>query len=478
MKQKLYITTSIPYVNAAPHVGFALELVQTDVIARFNRLIGREVRFQTGTDENATKNVLAARQQGLGTAALVDTNAGRFRQLLASLDISADDFIRTTEDRHRRGVHQFWRQLRPGDVYRKAYHGLYCTGCEDFLLEKDLINGCCSDHGTPPLHVAEENYFFRLSAYQRQIDDLIQTGRVEVVPPKRRSEVLSFIRAGLQDISISRSAARTGGWGIHVPDDPSQTIYVWIDALINYLSGPGFGSGDGWREWWNDDVEKVHVIGKNVWKFHAVYWPALLLSAGLPLPDKIVVHGFVTANGRKIGKSLGNSIDPFECVERFGADTVRYYLLRSIPSFDDGDFSLARLAELYRTELVNGIGNLVSRLASLCAKAGYVSSLPTTRPAPPGTCKDAFAAFELDKALAQIYSIVDELNVDIERKRPWELVGKDHADSLLDLLAGWLAQMLTLATCLGPVLPSTSVGIIARLFSGPVRPASPLFPRR
>ncbi|KKK98712.1 hypothetical protein LCGC14_2640010, partial [marine sediment metagenome] len=269
MKRKLYVTTSIPYVNAVPHVGFALELVQADAVARFGRLCGREVRFQTGTDENAIKNVLAAAELGLTTQQLVDRNSARYRELLTALNISADGFIRTTDDRHRRGVHALWRSLRDGDVYGKAYRGLYCTGCEDFYLARDLARGACPEHGTEPVEVAEENYFFRLSAYQGRIEELLETGRLRVVPETRRNEVLSFVRRGLADISISRPASRTGGWGLPVPDDPTQVIYVWIDALINYVSGLGFGDGDDWRAWWGEGAEKVHVIGKNVWKFHA-----------------------------------------------------------------------------------------------------------------------------------------------------------------------------------------------------------------
>jgi len=477
VKSKLYVTTSIPYVNAEPHIGFALELVQADVIARYGRLIGKSVRFQTGTDENAFKNVLAAQQQGLATQELVDRNAERFRALLQALCISADDFIRTTEPRHRLGVHAFWRAIKPQDVVQRDYRGLYCTGCEDFYLDRDLVDGKCPDHGVPPVTIAEKNYFFRLPEYESWLSGLLEDRLVDIVPVSRRNEVLSFVRRGLTEFSISRSRQRTKGWGTTVPGDDSQTVYVWVDALINYISALGFGTGDQWRDWWSDDVEKVHVIGKNVWKFHAIYWPALLRSAGLPPPDKIVAHGFLTVEGRKIGKSLGNAVDPFGVIEKYGPDAVRYYLLRAIPPFGDGDFSLARLDELYRTELANGIGNLVSRLASLCAKVNYVSPFPTERPPSPSTYSDAFAAFEFDKALAQVYNIVSELNSDIDRKRPWELVGANEAERLRGLLTGWLSRVWTLATWLEPFLPNTSARIIEKLFSGPVRPVSPLFPR-
>jgi methionyl-tRNA synthetase len=477
MKSKLYVTTSIPYVNAEPHIGFALELVQADAVARYGRLIGRSVRFQTGTDENAGKNVLAAEQQGLTTQELVDRNAERFRALGDALCISAEDFIRTTESRHRRGVHAFWEALRTDDVVQRDYQGLYCPGCEDFYLARDLVDGRCPDHGIPPLQVAERNYFFRLPHYERWLTECVDRGVLAIVPASRRNEVLSFIRRGLSEFSISRASERTKGWGTPVPGDESQTVYVWVDALINYLSGPGFGSGEQWQDWWSDDAEKVHVIGKNVWKFHAVYWPALLRSVGLSLPDKLLVHGFVTVGGRKIGKSLGNVVDPFAVIEKYGADAVRYYLLRAIPPFADGDFSLPRLDELYRTDLAHGIGNLVSRLGSLCARLDYESAPPAERPAPPGGFTSAIEAFEFDKALDALFGIVTNINREIEQRRPWEYIGIRDQGKLREFLAGWLGQVRGLTTWLAPFLPNTCIGITERLFSGPVRRPSPLFPR-
>jgi methionyl-tRNA synthetase len=476
MKSKLYITTSIPYVNAEPHVGFALELVQADAAARYARLCGRTVRFQTGTDENAFKNVVAAKQAAVTVQELVDRNSARFKDLLGALNVSADDFIRTTDERHRRGVREFWAKLAPQDLDAREYIGLYCTGCEDFYLPRDLVDGKCPEHGTAPAQVAERNHFFRLARYQSWLEEQLVTERLAVIPPSRRREVLSFVTQGLCDFSISRSAGRTGGWGIQVPGDESQTVYVWVDALINYLSGLNFGTDDSWRGWWGEDVEKVHVIGKNVWKFHAVYWPALLRSAGLPLPDKIVVHGFVTADGRKIGKSLGNAVDPFAVIAKYGADAVRYYLLRAIPPFGDGDFSTRRLDELYRAELANGIGNLISRLASLCARIGYSSLPPAGEPAPPEGFAEAAEAFEFDKALSALLQIAADLNQRIEQQRPWELSSTDR-DRLAGLLKDWLQRVWTLAYWLQPFLPAAARGIAERLFAGPVRPASPLFPK-
>lgn len=477
MKSKLYITTSIPYVNAEPHIGFALELVQADVIARHARLKGRQVRFQTGTDEHALKNVLAAEQLGLSTREFVDRNAGRFRELTRALTISADDFIRTTELRHRQGIQAFWRALRGEDVVQRDYVGLYCTGCEDFYLERDLVDGKCPDHGAPPVRVAEGNYFFRLPQYQSWLEQCLAAGAIEVVPESRRNEVVSFVGRGLTEFSISRAALRTRGWGVAVPDDDAQSVYVWVDALINYLSALGYGSGSAWQDWWNTDVEKVHVVGKNVWKFHAVYWPALLRSAGLSLPDKIIVHGFVTVNGQKIGKSLGNAVDPFAVVDRYGVDAVRYYLLRAIPPFGDGDFSLGRLDQLYRADLADGVGNLVSRVAALCAKVGHVSVPPSGRPAAPEGFDCAIESFEFDKALEVLWRIVTSVNREIEKERPWELVSGSGDERLHALLARWLGEIWRLVTWLEPLLPTTSRRIAERLFAGSVHRAAPLFPR-
>ena len=477
MQRKLYVTTSIPYVNAAPHVGFALELVQADAGARFHRLRGRAVRFQTGTDEHAGKNVLVAAEQGQSTQQLVDRNSHKFRQLAGALHVSVDDFVRTTEQRHCRAVRALWQRLRREDICRRTYRGLYCTGCEDFYLEKDLTAGRCPEHGTPPRAVAEENYFFRLSAYQQQLEELLATERLKIVPATRRNEVLAFVRRGLVDISVSRAAARTGGWGISVPGDDSQIIYVWIDALINYISGPGFGTDDTWRQWWHQDVEKVHVIGKDVWKFHAIYWPALLLSAGLPLPDKIVVHGFVTAEGRKIGKSLGNAVDPFACIETFGADAVRYYLLRAIPPYDDGDFSLTRLRQLYHADLANGLGNLVSRLTALCERASLGRFEAPDSPRAPRDYGTAFERCAFDQAAAALWRTIADVSRRIEAVKPWELLKSRDHNALHEHLYRWLTELHRLAYWLAPLLPSTSSTILDILRQVPLQASQPLFPR-
>ncbi len=477
MNKKTYITTAIPYVNGKPHIGFALELVQADVIARYNRLIGNDVKLQTGTDENAFKNVLTARQLGITTEELVKQNAKLFLELAQGLNISFDNFVRTTDSAHNRGAVQLWKAFKPTDIYIKNYTGLYCSGCEDFYLEKDLINGCCPDHNTEPFEVHETNYFFRLSAYQEKLEQLISEDTVKVVPATRKNEVLSFIRGGLRDFSISRAAQRSGGWGIPVPDDPSQIIYVWIDALTNYISGLGYGTKDSWTQFWNDESSKIHVIGKNVWKFHAVYWPALLLSAGLPVPNEIVVHGFLTENGNKISKSRGSTIDPLEFISKFGADAVRYYLLGEVSPFSDGDFSIERFKKSYETKLANNLGNLVSRLTSLCEKANYSPDATNLPAEAPSGYHEALSNYEFDKALGTLWRNISELNQDIDRLKPWNLLKEKDQSAINKALSKWLSKLKNIADWSAPFVPETSWKILNILTLKPISSSRPLFPK-
>ncbi len=304
-----YVTTTIPYVNARPHIGFALELVQADVLARFRRARGDRVRFQAGTDDNSLKNVLAAEAAGTPVREFVDRNAEAFLALGDELSLTVDDIIRTSRDpRHRPGVERLWRACaRAGDLYRRRYDGLYCTGCEQFYVPAELPGGRCPEHETVPQQVTEENWFFRLSRYAGPLREAITDGRLRIEPAGRRREVLAFIDRGLEDFSVSRPAARAGGWGIPVPDDPDQVIYVWFDALCNYVTALGYAQdGEAYRRWWAGGGRRVHLLGKGVLRFHAVYWPAMLLSSGQPLPTDIFVHDYLTAGGRKISKSSGS----------------------------------------------------------------------------------------------------------------------------------------------------------------------------
>jgi methionyl-tRNA synthetase len=478
MTNNIYLTTTIPFVNAPPHIGFALELVQADALARYHRLRGATVRLQTGTDENAFKNVLSARLLGVPVTELVDRNAARFRDLCQVLNVSPHGFVRTTTPGHRRAVHAFIERLAKDDVYRAAYRGLYCPGCEDFYLERDLDADRCPEHGTPVVPVEERNVFFRLGAYQDDVRTLIASGRLRVVPPSREAEVLRFIDRGLTDISLSRDAARSGGWGIPYPGEPDQVVYVWIDALINYLSGLGFPDASDVSRFWSAGSRKVHLAGKNVWKFHAIYWPALLLSAGLPVPDTIVVHGFLTNEGKKISKSSGNGIDPASYVDQFGVDAVRWLLLRHIHPIDDSDFSVGRLAEAYTIDLANGIGNLCSRLTTLAESAELPGVSVQHAPAAPTGFHNQVAAYRPDLATALLWEEIRAINRALVDAKPWDLLRDGQRALACQRLSAFVERLVSVAFWLEPFLPNTSLTIRQALAQPRIRKLPPLFPPR
>jgi methionyl-tRNA synthetase len=341
--------------------------VQADVLARHRRLRGEQVRFLSGTDDNSLKNVEAAQAAGVPIADFVNAKAERFAGLREPLELSHDDFIRTSIDpRHRPGAERLWRACAAsGDLYERYYEGLYCTGCEAFLDPGELVGGLCPEHRRKPGHVAERNWFFRLSRCADRLRELISSGALRIEPEQRRNEVLGFIRGGLEDFSVSRSRDRARGWGITVPGDASQVIYVWFDALANYISALEYGvGGERYREWWEGSDERVHVIGKGIVRFHAVYWPAILLSAGEALPTAIFVHDYLSVEGQKLSKSAGHTHYPVEIADRFGTDALRWWFLRDVPRTGDADFREALLA-VRANELADGLGNLVNRTITL-----------------------------------------------------------------------------------------------------------------
>lgn len=462
-KDNFYITTAIPYVNAPPHVGFALELIQTDVIARYNRFLGKKTFFLTGTDENAQKNALTAEKLGIPVKELVDKNAQLFMQLTKKLNISNNDFIRTTDrERHWKGVKKLWELCEEnGDIYKKKYSGLYCVGCEAFVTEKDLVDNCCPEHGKEPERVEEENYFFRLSRYQKELERIIENDEIRIIPEARKKEVLSFIKEGLEDFSISRPTERMKGWGIPVPNDNSQTIYVWFDALANYITAIGFGWNEKkFKKYWPADM---HVIGKGIIRFHAVYWPAMLLSAGLPLPKSLLVHGYVTVNGQKISKSLGNVVDPFALVDKYGVDQLRYYLIRDIPVFADGDFNENMLIERVNNELVAKFSNLFYRVTSFIQK-NFDGKVPKAR-----INEDERKAFDeevkrfmtlmeeyrLNEALLALMHATDKINKYFQEEKPWETIKTDRK-RCEETLRTSIELVKDLCLLLQPFLPSST----------------------
>ncbi len=483
-ERRYYVTTSIPYVNARPHVGHALELVQADTLARYHRQRGDDTRALTGTDDNALKNVQAAEAEGVPTQELVDRNAAAFAALRDPLALSFDDFIRTSGNpRHTAGVQELWAACeRAGDIYKRAYRGLYCVGCERFYKEEELVDGLCPIHRRPPEPVAEENYFFRLSRYQDQLSDLIGSDRLRIEPRTRRNETLRFIRDGLEDFSISRTQARARGWGIPVPGDPAQVMYVWFDALGNYITALDYATGGAlYRRYWLENPHRVHVIGKDIVRFHAVYWPAMLLSAGEPLPTTIYVHEFLTVEGAKISKSLGNAIDPVAIAGRYGANALRYWLLREMPRTEDGNFTEERLVARYNQDLANDLGNLLNRTVSMIARyrEGVVpapgrpllSDLTVREIAAglPDAVGAALDAFDFRAALAALWELVTRANGYIEVTAPWALAksargGDADAGGRLDTVLYTLAESLRLlAHHLAPFLPHAAGRMAAQL---------------
>jgi len=469
MNKKFYITTAIPYVNAAPHIGFALEIVQTDTLARYHRLLGESVHFLTGSDENSLKNVQAAEKQKIPVEKLVEANAKKFKDLKEILNLTFDDFIRTTEKRHIEGVQKLWKKCQK-DIYKKKYKGLYCVDCEVFYTEKDLIEGKCPDHKIKPEVIEEENYFFKLSAYQNWLEELISNDKLKITPEIRKNEVLAFIRRGLEDFSISRSKERAHGWGIPVPGDEKQIIYVWFDALTNYITALDWqNNGQLFQKYWPADV---HVIGKGISRFHAIYWPAMLKSAGLPLPKEIFVHGYITVEGQKISKSLGNTIDPFELVKKYGTDSIRYYLLREIPAYDDGDFSEKRFQEVYNADLANGLGNLVARVAKLCeihkVHAGKNNGYKFYH-----EIGEIIGNFRFEECLKDIWEEISNLDKYLDQNKPWEKSGLQQTINWVNLIE----SIREIAFNLKPFLPETAEKILKQ-FQGPkIKAEASLFPR-
>lgn len=460
-KKKFYITTSIPYTNAPPHIGFALEAIQADVLARYQRSLKDDVFFLTGTDEHGLKTLRAAEKAGKETLEFADEISGKFRELTKVLNISNDDFIRTTDEkRHLPTVYKLWNKfVENKDIYKKKYKGFYCPGCEAFKTQKELVDNKCVIHQKEVEEIEEENYFFKLSKYFSQIKNLIEKDKLKIIPESRKNEILNMIDQGLEDVSFSRSKEKYWGWP--VPGDDSQNLYVWQDALPNYISAIGYAeNSQQFKKYWPADI---HCIGKDIVKFHAIYWPAMLLSAGLKLPKSIFVHGFINVAGQKMSKSLGNVVDPFELVNKYGVDAVRYYLLREILSTEDGDFTYEKFETRYNADLAGGIGNLTARLLGI---AGNIKAEPKSTKKTDKKIKEikkgyslALEKFKFNEALIIIWELISYCDKYINEEKLWETKNPKVINDLFFILKE-ISGLLT------PFLPQTSEKIKKAVESG------------
>ncbi len=455
MKNKFYITTSIMYANGNPHIGFAFELILADVLARYHRLEGNDTFFLTGTDEHGATVVKAADKNNKSPKEFVDEVTAKVQELAKILNISNDDFIRTSDQiRHWPAAQKIWNLLKD-DLYKKNYEGLYCVGHEAFIKKSDLVDGVCPLHKTEPEKIKEENWFFKLTKYKKEVKKRIESGEMKIVPETRKQEILNLVDDA-EDVSFSRPA-KDLKWGIPVPNDSEQTIYVWADALVNYISALSYGRNEEKMGYWPADV---HLVGKDILRFHAMIWPAMLLSAGLHLPKAIYVHGFITVDGEKMSKTIGNVVDPFEAVKKYGAEVVRYFLLREIPSGDDGDFSYKKLEERYNGDLANGLGNLIQRVATLVednldGELIYKKNDDQRPMSNNLNYSKAIDEFRLHDALSEIWQKISMANVFIADRKPWKEV-KENPTEFLKTMVTAVTMIHHIAWLLQPFMPETA----------------------
>lgn len=469
-----YITTTLPYVNASPHCGFALEILQADALARYWRLMGEEVFFNTGTDEHGQKILQAAEKAGQSVQEYVDHYAGEFRKLSDALALTPDAFIRTTDPHHVAAAQEMWKRCEAaGDIYKKSYTGMYCVGCEAFKTEKEIVDGKCELHPNLALEeITEENYFFRLSKYEGYLKEYL-SAESSIVPEWRRKEARNFVEGGLEDFSISREKERLS-WGIPVPGDDSQVMYVWFDALTNYVSTLGWPEeGGNFAKFWQDGAV-LQVAGKDQVRFQSVMWQAMLKSAGIKATDKVFYHGFITSGGQKMSKSLGNVINPYELVKKYGTEATRYALLRHVHPVEDADVTWERLDEWYTANLVNGLGNLVARVMKL---AEDNLDAPIERPDADGfptDYTDAFAHFKFNEALDHIWARIQVADERITAEAPFKLVKTDPEKGKA-ILVELALELYHLARLLTPFMPETSKAIKAAVLAN--KKPENLFPR-
>ncbi len=459
MGKNLYITTAIPYVNAKPHIGNALDYLLADIWTRYQKQNGKTVRFQAGTDEHGNKIAAKAAESGLDPKAYTDQMYGNFQLLAEKMGAQYTDFIRTTDPHHEAAVQWIWQKLLPY-IYKGSYEGWYCTGHEAFFTDKEVeaTSGTCPDHQKPYERISEENYYLKTSAFTEQIREAIEKNKMRIVPEFRKKEFLELIKDGLKDVSISRPR-KSLSWGVPVPGDPNQVMYVWIDALANYITVLGYPDRDGWQDYWPADVQ---VIGKDILRFHAGIWPAMLLGLGLTLPRRLLVHGFINIGGAKISKSVGNVIDPDEIIAAYGVDAFRYFFARHIPTQDDGDFTWEKFENAYNNELGNDLGNVIQRVAMMIARyqAGVVGEARQAEH-DMQPYREAMDSLKFNEALDHVWLSVQSLNRYLETVKPWEVAKKretdpDSADHLAEILGTSVGSLLQIADLLVPFMPRTA----------------------
>lgn len=459
MGKNLYITTAIPYVNADLHIGNMLDYIYADIWARYQKQNGKQVRFQVGTDEHGNKIAAKAAEAGLDPKSYTDQMVARVEPLIKKVGAEYTDFIRTTDPHHEAAVQWIWQQLQP-HIYKGNYEGWYCTGHEAFFTDKEVQanNGTCPDHQKPYEHVSEENYYLKTSAFTEKIREAIEKNKMHIVPEFRKNEFLELMKDGLKDVSISRPR-KSLSWGVPVPNDPDQVMYVWMDALANYITVLGYPDHPEWQEYWPADVQ---VVGKDILRFHAGIWPAMLLGLGLSLPKKLLVHGFVNINGGKISKTVGNVVDPNEVIDTYGLDGFRYYMARHIPTQDDGDFTWEKFETAYNTELGNDLGNLVQRVAAMITRyqSGVIGDAPQTEH-DMQPYRSAMDSLNFNEALDAVWANVRSLNQYLEHVKPWEVAKQREKDKeaevhLSEILATAVGTLLQIADILVPFMPRTA----------------------
>lgn len=473
---KYYITTAIDYINGKPHIGHSLEKVAADVLARFySEKIGRDkVLFLTGTDEHGAKIAQYAEKEGIEPQVYADRNSAYFSFAWDQLNIQYNRFIRTTDADHITTVNELVTKIKDnGYLYEGEYEGLYCIGHEAFLTERDLVNGLCPDHQTKPELVKEKNWFLKIESLAPQIKEAITKDELKIWPLQRKNEILSLLDQGFNDIAVSRPNVK---WGIPLPWDKEQTIYVWVDALINYVSGAGYNlDKEKFKTFWPADV---HVIGKDISKFHCIIWPAILLACGLPLPKEVVVHGYLSIDNQKVSKSLGNIIDPNDWVAKYGSDAVRYFLLREVPFSDDGDVSEQKFRARYEGDLANGLGNLVSRITNLVEKNldGVFPEGTKGFTAPGDEISPLIEQYKFHEALAMIWQYVAWANKTVDENKLWELPKTDLA-KFTEISKQVIDVVAIIAKSLAPFMPETSSKILVAVSAEKIVKIDPLFPR-